>query len=121
MKPQAFYKAFFVVLGIFALFYPVIYANLGIVLPNHPAYIQLPAVFLMSAAGGDFLIAQNLIKNTDLVVVRILMKFSFAAVILGSYYTIGIPTVYLPIALASLFSIVICFVFLKWAQTQKAA
>jgi hypothetical protein len=126
MKQKMFYRSFFILLGIydfllglvFALFYPVIYNHFKIVLPNHPAYIQLIALFLMSAAVGNFLIARNILKNTDLVIVRILMKASFAFVVFFNYFAIGIPTFYLPIASMSIIGIVICLVSLKWANNQ---
>lgn len=127
MKQGLFYKLFFLFLGfydfllglVFAFFYTVIYNHFKIALPNHPGYIQLPALFLMSAAVGNFLITKNLLKNTDLVIVRILMKASFAFVIFYSYFTIGIPVIYLPIASMSIIGIVICLVFLNWANKQK--
>lgn len=123
---QKIFKAYFFILGFydfllglaFLLFYPAIYGYFKITLPNHPGYIQVPALFLMSAAIGNFLIANNLLKNTDLVIVRILMKLSFAFVIFYSYFTTSIPKIYLPIASLSAIGVVICLIFLNWASKE---
>ena len=85
MDKEKFFKTYFwligvydVVLGLaFALFFRQIYNVLGITLPNHPGFIYVPAWFLASGGIGEFLIARNLYRNMDLVIVRLLMKLTF--------------------------------------------
>ncbi len=60
--------------------YRQIYARFGIPLPNHPAYVQLPALWLAILGLADHLVARDLVRNRDLVTIRILMKLAFSAV-----------------------------------------
>ena len=68
---------------------------------------------------GEFLIAKNPLRNVDLVVIRLLMKLSFALVVLYCYFTMGIPTVFLVISILSIIGVVKNLAFLKWANVQK--
>jgi hypothetical protein len=126
MNQKTFYKCFFVVIGVydvflgaaFALFYRNIYAYLNITLPNHPGYIFVPALFLVSAGIGEFLIAKNLLRNVDLSIVRMLMKLSFAGVVIYCHFRYGVPTIFLLISVASIVGVIINLCFINW--TTKA-
>ena len=109
-----------ILLGLsFIFFYKNIYAILGITLPNHPGYIFVPSLFIICGGVGEFLIAKNPLRNVDLVVIRLLMKLSFALVVLYCYFTMGIPTVFLVISILSIIGVVKNLAFLKWANVQK--
>jgi len=109
-----------ILLGLsFILFYKSIYATLEIELPNHPGYIFVPALFIVCGGVGELLIANNPLRNVDLVVVRLLMKLSFLATVLYCYFTLGIPTIFLVISIFSIIGIVKNLAFLKWAKKQK--
>lgn len=106
-----------VVLGlVFALFYRNIYQALNIEWPNHPGYIFVPALFLACGGIGEFLIARNPIRNKDLVVVRTLMKASFAGAVFYCSFLYGVPTLYLIIATLSLAGIATNLMFFRWAK-----
>src|SRR3989338_7478465 len=115
MKAKNCFKLFFLAIGTydvllggaFVFFYRNIYTYLNITLPNHPGYIYIPALFLVSAGIGEFLIARNLLRNVDLAIVRLLMKLSFAGVVFYCYFTLGIPTVYLAISTASIIGVIV--------------
>lgn len=123
MNQRTFYKWFFLVIGIydvllgglFTLFYRNIYAYLNITLPNHPGYIFVPALFLVSAGIGEFLIARNLLRNIDLSIVRLLMKLSFAGAVIYCYFRYGVPTIFLLISVASVIGVIINLYFISWA------
>lgn len=123
MSQKAFYKWFFLLIGIydvllggiFVLFYRNIYAYLNITLPNHPGYIFVPALFLVSAGIGEFLIARNLLRNVDLSIVRLLMKLSFAGAVIYCYFKYGVPTIFLLISVASIIGVIINLCFISWA------
>lgn len=104
----------------FALFYTNIYGYLKIALPNHPGYIYVPALFLVSAGIGEFLIARNLLRNIDLAIVRLLMKISFASAVFYCYFKHGVPQIFLLISIASIIGVVINFLFIRWANLNKA-
>ena len=109
-----------ILLGLgFIFFYKSIYTALSITLPNHPGYIFVPALFIVCGGVGEFLIAKNPLRNVDLVIVRLLMKLSFAMAVLYCYFTMGIPTVFLVISILSVIGIVKNLAFLKWANAQK--
>jgi len=110
--------AYDVLLGfVFALFYRNIYESLNMVLPNHPGYIFAPALFIVSAGIGEFLIAQNPLKNFDLVIVRLLMKSSFTGVIVYCYFRYGVPIIFLIISVFSIIGIIQNVLFLNWAKS----
>jgi len=128
MKARYFFKIFFVTVGvydvllgsIFALFYKEIYAYLNIDLPNHPGYIFVPALFIVVGGIGEFFIARNLLRNIDLVTLRLLMKLSFAAAILYSYFKFGVPEIFMLISIASIIGVVVNTVFIRWANAENA-
>lgn len=110
-----------ILLGLsFIFFYKDIYQAFSITLPNHPGYIFVPALFVICGGVGEFLIAKNPLRNVDLVVVRLLMKLSFAAAILYCYFTMGVPTIFLMISILSIIGAVKNLAFLNWARVQTA-
>lgn len=127
MKKKTFFKLFFLVIGVydvllggvFALFYRNIFAYLNITLPNHPGYIYVPALFLVSAGIGEFLIARNLLRNVDLAIVRLLMKLSFAGAVFYCYFKYGVPTIFLLISTASIIGVIINIFFIRWANSEN--
>ncbi len=126
MNKERLFKTYFWLIGVydvllgigFALFFRNIYAALGISLPNHPGYIFVPALFLACGGVGEFLIAKNPLRNIDLVVVRILMKLSFAAAVIFCYFQYGVPAIYLIISILSVIGIINNLLFLSWAEAS---
>ncbi|MCK5850048.1 MAG: hypothetical protein KAH23_03965 [Kiritimatiellae bacterium] len=106
--------------GAFALFFRSIYAVLDITLPNHPGYIFVPALFLVCGGIGEFLIARNPLINTDLVIIRLLMKLSFAGAVLYSYVMYGVPVVFVVVSVLSIFGVIKNVLFLRWAYSESA-
>ena len=127
MKAKDFFKAFFIVIGIydvllgasFALFYKEIYSYLNIALPNHPGYIYVPALFIIAGGIGEFLIARNLLRNLDLAMLRLLMKLSFALAVFYSYFKFGVPTIFMLISIASITGVIVNILFIRWANTEN--
>jgi len=127
MKAKDFFKLFFIVVGVydvllggvFAVFYKNIYAYLNIALPNHPGYIFVPALFIISGGIGEFLIANNLLRNVDLAIMRLLMKLSFALAVFYSYFKFNIPPIFMLIAIASIIGVVVNTIFIRWANAEN--
>lgn len=127
MKAKDFFKLFFIVVGVydvllggaFACFYKDIYAYLNIVLPNHPGYIYVPALFIIIGGIGEFLIAKNPLRNVDLAIVRLLMKLSFALVVFYSYFRFGVPPIFMLISAASIVGVVVNTIFIRWANVKN--
>jgi hypothetical protein len=104
----------------FLLFYRNIYAALDITLPNHPGYIFVPAFFVICGGIGEFLIARNPLKNTDLVIVRLLMKLTFAGAVFYCHFRYGVPMIFILISVLSIFGTAKSLLFLKWAGSKAA-
>lgn len=127
MKSSKLYKMLFVGMGIydfllgliFLFFYQSIFKKFNIPLPNHPGYILVPALFLISGAIGEFLIAKNLLRNIDLALVRLLMKISFTGALLYCYFMYDISKMFLIIGLFSITGIVINTFYMHWAKSQS--
>lgn len=127
MKAKTFFKLFFSVIGVydlllggvFSLFYRNIYAYLNIALPNHPGYIFVPALFIISGGVGEFLIARNLLRNVDLAIVRLLMKLSFALAVFYSYFKYGVPPIFVLISIASSIGVIVNIYFIRWANVEN--
>ena len=117
MTKENIFKLYFWVIGIydvllggaFALFYKNIYAAFNIILPNHPGYIYVPALFLISGGLG----------NIDLVKMRILMKLSFAGAIYYCYFRYGVPPIFLFISILSIIGITNNILFIRWVRSVK--
>lgn len=127
MKMKNFFKAFFIVIGIydillggsFVLFYKNIYTYLNIILPNHPGYIYVPALFIIAGGVGEFLIARNLLRNVDLAILRLLMKLSFALTVFYCYFKFGIPQIFILISTASIVGVIVNILFIRWAKVKN--
>ncbi|HOW87349.1 MAG TPA: hypothetical protein PKV84_01660 [Candidatus Omnitrophota bacterium] len=130
MDKEKLYKVYFWVVGVydillggaFLLFYKAIYGFFNITPANHPGYIYFPAAVIVAGGIGEFLIAKNPLCNTDLVIVRLLMKLSFAVIIFYYFFKQSVPIIFVIIACLSTISVVKSLFFLSWARsaTNKA-
>ena len=127
MDKEKLYKGYFWVVGVydillggaFLFFYKAIYGFFNITLANHPGYVYLPAIFIVAGGVGEFLIARNPLRNADLVVVRLLMKLSFAVIVFYYFFKQGVPVIFVIIACLSTISVVKSLFFLSWARSVK--
>ena len=73
-----------IVLGItLGLAFKPIMTRFGIVLPNHDAYVQLPAALVTIFGIAFALIAAAPRERRDLILLGILMKISYSGIVLG--------------------------------------
>ena len=116
-----FYRKFFLfaaiydgLLGLaFFLFYPRIYAWFGITLPNHPGYVQLPALFIAIMGLADYYVYRDMVRNRDIVKIRILMKLAFSLSCFYHYFFGSLPTLWVNIAVFNVVFLVPYFLFLR--------
>ena len=118
-------KVFFAIAGIYDaalglafLFFPaVIFAHFGVMPPNHFAYVQFPALLLIIFAWMFFRIAENPVKERNLIPFGVALKGSYCGI--AFYYDImgGIPRMWLPWAWADLVFLVLFG--LAWKATGK--
>jgi hypothetical protein len=103
-------KVFFIIsaaydgiLGLAFLFFaPGIFAYFAVTPPNHPAYIQFPALLLLIFAWIFLRIAENPVKERDLIPFGAALKGAYCGVAFYNDILYGIPKMWLPWAWADL-------------------
>lgn len=124
-----FYRKFFLfaaiydgLLGLaFFLFYPRIYAWFGITLPNHPGYVQLPALFIAIMGLADYYVYRNMMRNRDIVKIRILMKLAYSLSCFYHYFFGSLPTLWVNIAVFNFVFLVPYILFLRASAASAAS
>ena len=87
------------VLGaLFLLRYPAIYGRFGIELPNHPGYIQFAAAVVTIFGIGFWYVSRAPERNRDIIKLGILLKLSYATVVLGWSMRGQMPAMWVPFA-----------------------
>ncbi len=97
-----------VVLGVvFCLFFKPIYNLYSAALPNHDGYIQLPALLIAVFGIGFFYVAKDPVKNSAIIVMAILMKLVYIAVVVGHKLLGDMPGPYLPFAVMDMVFVIL--------------
>ena len=117
----AWLKPFFVVSGlydgilgiVFLLFWAAVYQHFGVTPPNHPAYVQFPALLLLIFAAMFFRIARDPLANRDLILYGIALKVAYSGTAFWYYFAEGIPAMWLPFAWTDLVFLVLFIVAWK--------
>lgn len=129
MTARQFYTGFFwlaaiydVLLGLaFFAGYQHIYGWAGIALPNHPAYVQLPALWIAIMGIADVFVASDLVRNRAIVTIRILMKLAFSVLCIY-YYALGqLPGLFLTIAIGNVVFLIPQFLFFRFIPSGSHA
>ena len=110
MKPMQAVRGLFVVAGIydgvlglvFLLAAPAIFRHFGIAPPNHPGYVQFPALLLIIFAYMFFAVAANPRANRNLILYGILLKLSYSGVVIYNWLVGGVPGMWKPFAFIDL-------------------
>ncbi len=97
-------KKLFVVAGLYDLIIGLIflvgfkqlYAYFNVALPNHDGYIHFAAAVVMVFGIGFFFVAQNPVRNRDIIKMGILLKLSYSLTVLGHNYFGYVPQVWVP-------------------------
>jgi hypothetical protein len=111
----------FVLGAVFGLFYRPIYQYAGSVLPNHPGYVQLPALLIMTFGVGFWMVAANPERNAAIIPLGILMKASFCLVVFGHLlFGRSIPF-YIPFAVIDLIFAVLFLAAYRSVQTPNSS
>jgi hypothetical protein len=87
------------VLGVaFFLAFKPIYERFTIPLPNHDAYVQLPAALIAIFGIGFWFVSRAPERNRDLITLGVLMKFAFSGIVLSYALRDAIPPMWVPLA-----------------------
>ncbi len=120
-------KLFYVIAGLydgilglaFLLFPAQIFSFYKVEPPNHMAYVQFPAMLLIVFAGIFFRIAQNPVKNRDLILAGCGLKISYCSMAFWYSMTTGVPSMWMPWAWADL--LFLALFILTWKSLTKQA
>ena len=88
-------------LGFMVAFKPVMKA-FDVGLPNHDAYVQLPAAMIAIFGVGFWFVAQAPERNRDIIKLGILLKLAYSGTILAYYARGMMPSMWVPFAWADL-------------------
>jgi hypothetical protein len=106
------------VLGLAFLFAgTAIYDRFGIPPPNHPGYVQFPALLLVVFAAMFLRIASDPARYRDLIPYGMGLKASYASVVLFHALRGNIPAMWVPFAWADLAFLLLFFV--AWRSTAR--
>lgn len=108
------------VLGLAFLFASAaIFAFYGVEPPNHPAYVQFPALLLLIFAAMFLVIAANPAKHHALIPYGIALKASYSGLAFWYEATRGIPSMWMPWAWGDLaFLIVFAYAWLRLRRRE---
>lgn len=106
MKSLTWIKAVFwtsalydLLLGLAFLFAAdALFERAGVPVPNHPGYIQFPALILVLFGIMFARIAQDPIGQRDCMLYGIGLKLAYSGVVLFHQFTGGVPSMWLPFA-----------------------
>lgn len=129
MNREKLYRGLFFVAGLydvvlgafFFLFYVQTYNYFGITLPNHPEYVQAPALFIVILGVMFFYVYKRMYRNIDLVKVGILAKIAYSGLAFYHYYFTYLPGVFMIFAWCDLIFMILFILFLRHAKTSGNA
>lgn len=104
-------------LGLAFLFVPMaIFAHYGVEPPNHPAYVQFPALLLLVFSAMFLRIASNPVKHYGLIPYGMALKASYCGLAFWYQLTSSIPDMWIPWAWADLVFLVVFI--LSWQNLR---
>jgi hypothetical protein len=84
------------ILGVLFLFlWQPMFRGFGVTPPNHPGYVQFPALLLIIFAALFLQIARDPQKNRDLIGYGIALKIAYSGIVFWYALTTGVPTMWL--------------------------
>jgi hypothetical protein len=124
---ESFFRRLFLVAGLYDLilgatfffFYPRIYNYFGITLPNHPEYVQAPALFIVILGIMFFYIYRNMTKNVDMVKIGILSKAAYSGLAFYHYHFTSLPVIFVIFAWFDLAFLVLFVLYLRQSKASK--
>ena len=91
------------VLGLaFLLFAGRIYEMGGVPPPNHPGYVQFPALLLVIFGWMFLRISSDPVRHRDQMLYGVGLKVAYCAVVFGHWASGGVPAIWKPFAWADL-------------------
>jgi hypothetical protein len=106
MKSRSAISALYIVGGLydgilgvgFLFFWGNLFRYFEVTPPNHPGYVQFPALLLIVFALMFFAIAADPIRNRNLIPYGVLLKAAYSGTVFWHWSTQGIPNMWKPFA-----------------------
>ena len=86
----------FIIGLIFLVAFKHLYNHFGVALPNHDGYIQFAAIVVMAFGVGFWFVAQDPVRNRDIIKMGIILKIAYSGVVLGHDFFGYVPSVWVP-------------------------
>lgn len=111
------------ILGVaFMVAWPRIFAWNNVTPPNHPGYIQFPALLLIVFALMFLAVARAPEANRNLIPYGFLFKVSYCAVVFRHWFFDGIPWMWKPFAVADvIFAVLFLWTYIYLRPKPKSA
>jgi hypothetical protein len=109
---SAVYDGLLGLLGLFGTEW--FFRTVGVTPPNHPGYVQFPAALLVVFALMFVAVARNPSRNRNLIPYGMLLKVSYAGVVIFHWAAAGLPWVWKPFAIADL----VFLLLFGWAYSR---
>lgn len=108
------------ILGIAFLFFPnALFQCFGVEPPNHPGYVQFPALLLLIFAAMFFQIAGDAQKNRGLILYGVGLKIAYSGTVFWYQITQGIPSMWIPWAWADVAFLILFLI--AWKSIGSSA
>jgi hypothetical protein len=92
-----------ILLGLgYGLGFKTLFKMFAITLPNHDAYVHLPAALILILGVGFWFVAQAPERNRDIIRLGVMMKLAFSIIVFGHLLLGAIPTMWVPFAVIDL-------------------
>ena len=80
---------------LFLFFWRDVFAHFNVTPPNHPGYVQFPALLLIIFGLLFLQIARDPAANRDLIVYGILLKIAYSGTVFWHHFTGGVPSMWI--------------------------
>ena len=125
MKSRSAISALYIVAGLydgalgaaFLVAWDALFSYFEVTPPNHPGYVQFPALLLIVFALMFFAVAVDPIKNRNLIPYGVLLKVAYCGTVFWHWFNQGIPNMWKPFAWIDLVFAVL-FVW-SWLQLRR--
>ena len=94
-----------------------LFAKFDVPPPNHPGYVQFPALLLIIFGLMYAAIAKDPIKNKNLIIYGILLKISYCGVISYHWATSDLPNLWKPFCIID--GVFLILFFLAWKSLKE--
>jgi len=113
--------AYDILLGlVFLLAFRQIYTAFGVTLPNHDAYVLFSAALITVFGIGFYYVARDPERNRDIIKLGVLLKLSYAGIVLGYFFRHQMPAMWVPFAYMDLAFMIAFLVALRALPAARA-